>query len=307
MKYYVGMDVGATTMRIKLADENGNILLERESEGGSVNVLGYDYVANLYRTGLNAALGEKGLAIEDCICLCAGACGIDSDELQETYTKMLCDIGFPRERLRMYNDCGVLVHIEEDQNLIAVVSGTGSVMMGRRASDGKEARFGGRGHLLSDDGSAFYMVKEAIIRMVRYLDGYGDCEYLLRHFQEVSGLITRGDIGRLYQDNCISSKNNISQYAPVVTEAAEHGDPGALEIMELSAKGLLMGVEAVGNALELTADDEVTIVYWGSILEKVPMVSNRLTELIHEKYPKAKMMLPTGGAVDVALNIAMRQ
>lgn len=306
MKYYVGMDVGATTMRIKIADENGNFLLEHESEGGSVNVYGYDYVQNLYRNGLGDALAEGGLVPGDCVCLCAGATGVDNPELHETYTRLVSELGFPRERLRIYNDCGVLLHIDESVDTIAVVAGTGSIMTARRASDGKEDRFGGHGHMLSDDGSAFYIAKEGILRIFRYLDGYGDCEYMTRRFQEMSGLKTRGEIGLHYQNNCIANKNAISQYAPAITDAAEHGDPGALEIMEISAQGLFMGVEAVAKKLDFTSDNEINFIYWGSILEKVPLVSNRLTELVLEKFPKARFTMPEGGAVDVALRIALR-
>jgi N-acetylglucosamine kinase-like BadF-type ATPase len=305
MKYYVGMDVGATTMRIKIADESGNILVEHEGEGGSVNVWGYDHILEVYRRELNAALAKKNLAYEDCICLCAGATGVDNEELQEIYTNLVSEIGFPRESLRMYNDCGVMVHTDESKNIIAIVAGTGSISVGRRCSDGAEARFGGHGHLLSDDGSAFYIVKEAIRKMVRYVEGYGDCEYMYNRFKDLPELEGRS-VGRFYVDYCMTQKNKIADLAPLVTESAEHGDPGALEIMEMCAEGLLLCVDAVSGRLGFTAEDEVTILYWGSILEKVPMVSDRLTELIRAKFPKAEFTMPTGGAVDVALQVAMR-
>lgn len=67
-----------------------------------------------------------------------------------------------------------------------------------------------------------------------------------------------------------------------------------------------MGVDAVSGRLGFTAEDEITFLYWGSILEKVSMVSDRLTELIRAKFPKAEFTMPTGGAVDVALQVAMR-
>jgi len=88
MKYYIGMDVGATTMRIRIADETGNLLVEHEGEGGTVNVAGYEYVAAVYRRELEAALAKKGLSKEDCICLCAGACGVDSPALRENTSSL---------------------------------------------------------------------------------------------------------------------------------------------------------------------------------------------------------------------------
>ena len=225
--------------------------------------------------------------------------------LTRKYIQLVSEAGFPKERLKIYNDCEVLLHTQEDENMIAVVSGTGSIMMGRRP-DGEEARFGGRGHLLGDEGSAFYLVKEAVIRLIHYMDGYGDCEYMLRRFSEASGMRDPIEIARYYQRYCVSEKNNISQYAPVVSESAEHGDPGALEVMESAAQGLYMGVIAVANALGFTEKDPIHVVYWGSILEKVPLISSRLTELIHAAYPRAVTALPDNSAVGIALDIAMQ-
>ena len=52
---------------------------------------------------------------------------------------------------------------------IAVVAGTGSVAWGRR-EDGREARRGGWGHLLGDEGIGWWLGREAVRRCLARAD-----------------------------------------------------------------------------------------------------------------------------------------
>ena len=78
---------------------------------------------------------------------------------------------------------------------MALVAGTGSVAYGRNAA-GKTARAGGWGYLAGDEGSAYWIGREALAALALALDGRGPPTALLTMLLR-SGVQAIGRSGRI--------------------------------------------------------------------------------------------------------------
>lgn len=110
---------------------------------------------------------------------------------------------------------------------ILLVAGTGSIAYGR-SEKGREARVGGWGRLIGDEGSAFAIGVEALRRVAHQADGRAPETNLRTVMLEHLRLPGPGD---LVQWSAEASKSQIAALAPVVTEASRAGDRVAGEIL----------------------------------------------------------------------------
>ncbi len=304
MNYFIGMDVGGTSARLKLADESGKVLGEYTGQGCTLITTSFDYVLTQFRTVIEKALGEHRLTPQTCLGLCIGAAGIDTEEQREQYTQIFEAIGFDRKILKVYNDCELLLYVYPEQACMAIVAGTGSIIIGKDSKN-NISRYGGWSHILSDEGSAFYIIRNAMESILRYMDGYGDCRVLTELFIKESGLGTPYDIAAFVYEN-IMQKSRIARFAPVVDKAAEQGDAAALDILNKAALSLFWGGSTVAKAIAPVKGEPLTVIFWGSVLLNSSFVANELKRLFLAQYPQVNIVLPDSSALDIALGIAVK-
>jgi N-acetylglucosamine kinase-like BadF-type ATPase len=113
---------------------------------------------------------------------------------------------------------------------LAVVAGTGSIALARDATSGRQARAGGYGWLLGDDGSAFWIGREAVRAALAAAEGRGP-------FTSLRDLAT--DAARL-------RVQELARLAPRVSQAATAGDAVARDI--LARAGQALGELAIAAA-----------------------------------------------------------
>ena len=117
---------------------------------------------------------------------------------------------------------------------VVVIAGTGSIVYGY----GETGRiiYGDRGWLLGDDGSAYWVGVEALRAVVRRLQE-GEQTRLATHILKA---LEAGDLEELVWSvyRKPHSVERIAALAPLVSRAAEEGDPDALEILVRGASTL---------------------------------------------------------------------
>lgn len=114
-----------------------------------------------------------------------------------------------------------------DQPGILVMSGTGSVALGR-SERGRVARVGGWGSLLGDEGSGYAVGLEGLRRIVRDIDGRGPETRLRDAVMAELGLVEVPELVVWAHD---ATKGDIAGLVPVVSESAGQGDAVAGEIL----------------------------------------------------------------------------
>lgn len=128
---------------------------------------------------------------------------------------------------------------------ILLVAGTGSMAHGR-SEGGGEARTGGWGPLLGDEGSGYSIGLEALRSVVRARDGRGP--------ETALTALLLGELGLAAEEALVSwsaeaSKGQVAALAPTVIRAARGGDPAAQDIEARAVEALRRHVRTLVDLL----------------------------------------------------------
>jgi glucosamine kinase len=158
---FLGLDIGGSSSRARLV-EDGRVVAEADGPGANVAVLRSDVVASRLKTLLS---GMSAISPDAC---CAGSAGAEVPAGRERLENLLSSM-LPRTKVTVVHDARLILSAAGFDSGIALISGTGSVAYGRDR-DGREARVGGWGWLLGDDGSAAWLAREAAREVMRRSD-----------------------------------------------------------------------------------------------------------------------------------------
>ncbi len=152
--------------------------------------------------------------------------------------------------VRMTNDAELVLSALPHQVGVAVISGTGSIALGRDAN-GTLVRVGGWGHILGDEGSGFGIGCEALRCAVRAADGRGPATELL------DSILRRWQLpapeSLLEYVYPTFDKTAIAALAPLVLALARSGDPMACKIEARAANELALATMTVARRLDFVA------------------------------------------------------
>lgn len=157
----IGLDIGGTKTR-GVRFEDGKAVAD-ESVGSSnvQNVSREEAALNL--AGLFARIGGGDVSQ-----VYAGAGGIDTDEDAAALAALIAPHA-PGARITVVHDSRLLLAAGGASAGVAVIGGTGSAAWGRN-SRGDEARAGGWGYLLGDEGSGYWLGREAVRHSLRRMN-----------------------------------------------------------------------------------------------------------------------------------------
>lgn len=149
----IGLDIGGTkTHGVRFED---GVPVADESAGSSnvQNVTRDEAAANL--ADLFARIGGGQVSQ-----VYAGSGGIDTEDDAAALASLI-QPHVPGARVTVVHDSRLLLAAGHASTGVAVIAGTGSAAWGRNA-DGGEARAGGWGYLLGDEGSGYWLGREAV-------------------------------------------------------------------------------------------------------------------------------------------------
>jgi N-acetylglucosamine kinase-like BadF-type ATPase len=186
---------------------------------------------------------------------------------------------------------------------IALIVGTGSSCYGRNAA-GQSWRSGGWGYILDDWGSGFNLGQHALIAIVRAHDGRGPQTALSQPVLAALGIT---DINAIMNHIYTPKLNHagIAALAPLVTRAAEAGDPVALAIIARGCAELALMVATTQRQLALP--DDTLVVPVGSLAEVSVIFRTALERAILQVLPAARIQSAVAPAVAGAAWLALEQ
>lgn len=154
---------------------------------------------------------------------------------------------------------------------IVVHAGTGS---GARGWDGARwAHAGGRGYLLGDEGSAYWLGRAAVNAALRWLDGVDGGSAALHDAVTAAAGCSLPDLARKIH-NHPSERVFVTDLAPAVTSVAVSGDPAALSICDSAASELASLASAIRSRLGAS----LPVCGTGGVLS-VPVIWDRFAAL----------------------------
>jgi N-acetylglucosamine kinase-like BadF-type ATPase len=298
-----GIDGGGTSSRLRAETLSGTTLYEGGAGSTNMNSNSRDSVTGTLVSLLHGAF-TSGLAPQACKAGFIGSAGVDSEAGKKTMIDALgqafgraaagdAHIGAIRPVLGAGNDAEpALVGALDDTEGYLLIAGTGSIAYAR-ADSGASVRAGGWGHFLGDEGSAFWVAFQGIVRGLRSSEGRDTPTTVLEAALDHFGLADpEALIPFVYAD---FDKTRIASFAPRVAAIAANGDPLARAILGQAAAELAALVVSVHARLGSIIERSRLALY-GGLLEKNAELRSAVADLITQAVPGMVIVKPAGDA-----------
>ena len=274
MRTFLGVDGGGTKTDFLLIDESGRVLASHRAGSAYYLETGIEALEAMLTAGIQATLQQAAVPALQLAYAFIGlpAHGEDSGllpRLNGIAAKVL-----PVERHRCGNDmvCGWAGALA-GRDGISVVAGTGSIAYGEFET--RCARAGGWGELFSDEGSAYWISREALSVFSRMSDGRtpkGALYELIRGHFQLGADLELDLCAKVYGPPPLA-RSEIAALAPLVARAAGAGDAAAHGLFERAAQELAAMVHAVRDRLGVPPHESFPVSYSGGMFRLEGLLS----------------------------------
>lgn len=246
MDHFIGIDAGGTTWDAALVNRDNKILARHKFEGLNVRGANPNVVAFKVKDILEYMSYKGGLMAYHITLIVLAAAGAGDDKTREAVEKS-CHSVFPNNPVKVVTDAeAALCGAFRGEPGIVLIAGTGSIAYGID-TQGAAGRAGGYGHLLGDEGSGFWIGREAVRTA---LDAHyrGEASALGKLICEKWELkdITYAP-GQIYSSEFPAKM--MAEIAPLVFKLAETGDSEAERIVSAAGRELGKLVMTLGESL----------------------------------------------------------
>jgi N-acetylglucosamine kinase len=303
MKYYIGVDGGASKTAALVIDETGEPH-GRGLAGGSNHLrVGIEAATRNIERAVNIALVEAGVAIKSVEYAYCGIAGADHPAHHQRVVDAL-KIFFPRGNFIVDTDARVaLTGAVGFESGIVIIAGTGSVAFGRNA-EGQEARAGGWGPTLGDEGSGYAIARDGLSSIVRAHDGRGRATKMTSMLCYDYDMCSPEDLPRFVYATTTHA-DDIARYGKLVIEAARLDDEVAKEILDRAGRELADCVSAVARKLKM-ADSAFPVAYVGGAFNAGDLLLGPMRMHLQKDAPRAELIPPKHSPVEGAAMMAIR-
>ena len=231
----IGIDGGASSTTALLAEaETGRILGRGAGGPSNIQAVGETAALRELNAAVAAAFAAAQLPRATVAAAALGLAGIDIDGIDviRGWSSLVGLAG----KISIGNDARLLFAAGTPEGWgVAVIAGTGSIAF-TLDRDGKEARAGGWGYMMGDEGSAFRLGLQGLRAACRTADGIGEPTKLLpAYLAKLGSRDPRDFIPAVYRGSW--DKAAIAGLAPIVLELAAAGDETARVIFEYGNTG----------------------------------------------------------------------
>jgi N-acetylglucosamine kinase-like BadF-type ATPase len=262
---------------------------EGYSGGGNPLRIGLDEAVSHIEQAVADACAQAGIEIGDIDTACAAIAGINHPIHYHTMKDAL-DEALSVSGLELVTDArAALEGALDGKPGVVVIAGTGSIAIGVN-TEGTQARAGGFGPTLSDEGSGYYIAQRALKAVVSSFDGRSARTTLAERICRRLGVADPSDLpGVIY--NSDSEPVDIAPLAELVDEAAREGDEVAREI--LTAAGSELGRLAISVIEKLDLESSAfRVACVGSVFRSGELVMTPLRDAVLRVASRAEIGPP---------------
>lgn len=298
----IGIDGGGTKTHLLCTSLDGEVLAE--VYGGSSNLCSNSYkIVYENLSGLFEKMYEALSEETEILSVCLGTAGLIAVDAKEQLTEML-KLLTRAPVIQVIGDMEpALIANVQDEAGVLIISGTGAIGYGMDLNQ-RTYRSGGWGHIVGDEGSAYWIAMQGIRYALRGYDGRGPKTELYEAFKSELGVTShQAFISMLYQVDF--NKLKMASLSRVVAQVAERGDEVAQIVLKEAGIELAQLAKSVIEKLKFSQLNDFKIVCAGSVLVKNNLVRSEFNGKIKEEYPQARVGLieteAAWGAVKLAL------
>ncbi len=261
---FLGVDGGGTKTAYALIDSAGRIRARHVGPSVSHLAEGFARATELLIAGIAVTLEQAATAPAKLTFAFVGLPAYGEDSATTATMEAMPASLLEVNRYRCGNDtvcswAGSLAC----RDGISVIAGTGSIAYGRYA--GREARAGGWGELIGDEGSAYWIAREGLNLFSRMSDGRAVRGPLYELVRARFGIAVDLDLcARIYGESG-NVRSGFAQFAMLVHEAVQAGDAQAMTIFDRAAKELVECVSAVRRSLAVPEGEIIPVSHSGGV------------------------------------------
>jgi len=271
-KYILGIDGGGTKTLGVVWDIEGNEIRRVEKGFANFNVDTIKSKENIENT-----INDLITNLEGQIDVYMGISGNSGLKNPDEYALELKK-KFNLNKVLIESDGYLSLYSVENKNdlpVIMVIGGTGSIVY--TLKDKEINRFGGYGHILGDQGSAYHLVIESfkfIIYEYEFKDESSDFSkeimkmLNIKNPEELKGLVYN------------TSKDKIASYAKHLSILASKNNETAIELLE--KEGRLLAKQVINSYNKLFKDEQVIIAIRGGFISNAEVVNNAFIEELNK-------------------------
>lgn len=317
----VGVDGGGTATTCLVATRDGQPLGQGRSGPGNWLTAGPQALAHV-RAAVAQALAAAGARLDQVGAACLALAGIGVPEARAAAQALAAEL-FPAARVYLTHDAeAAWAGATGGQPGCVVIAGTGSVAYGKDAT-GREARAGGWGWLLGDEGSGFDLGRRALAAVLAAHDGRGPATALtgrlLARLQVESPPDLVARIHRPAAAGCppdlppcggwhphLLPRPELAALAEEVLAAAAAGDPVALDLVAAAAHHLAALAAAVLRRLDLLGTGAPVCTAGGLFRDQGGLVAIALARALAQAAPGHPVRPAAAGGAAGAVLLAGR-
>lgn len=298
MQHVIGIDAGGTKTHGLLADQSGRVVGEAMGPGANISTGGELAVEKALHEVIDRLLADRGIAPA---AIAIGMAGADRPDDHRIVRAILHRIARGSRAVVTHDALIALVAGAGDGAGVVVIAGTGSIAFGRDR-DNRSARAGGWGYVLADEGSGYWIGRQALAAVMREYDRRGPATSLTPLVLSELRVARPAEIGpRVYHGDLPLA--SIAALAPLVGRAAQAGDPLAADIIARAAEELCLAASAVVGRLGLGGEEFPCLLAGG--IFGVAALAEEMARRLAAVAPRARVdrlaAAPAVGAIRLAL------
>lgn len=304
VKWFVGVDGGGTKTAFAISTADGVPVGALTRTGCSYQAIGIHETVKLISDGVLECLASVSGSLEECAGCCLGIpCYGESPENDQIITAALREALAPAP-IYFANDVEVgWAGALECREGIHIVAGTGSIAFGRGV-DQKTARSGGWVEFFGDEGSCYWVGREAMSLFSKQADGREPRGALYDEVRREFSLTDDCQFVDVVLRDLAPHREQVAAFQLCARRAAEAGDVAAVAIYEKAARELALMVRALKQKLALP-QGQTSVTYSGGLFKSGDLILRPLRKEVEAL--GCTLVEPKRSAVEGALTLTIEQ
>lgn len=267
----------AASVAMDIGGSKTHGILMRDGRACAEATVGSANVQNVTPATAAANLAELFMALgpDEVSRVVAGAGGVDTETDRKALEQLIRPLA-PRAAITVVHDSELILAAGGEQCGIAVIAGTGSAAWGRNRQ-GEEARSGGWGYLLGDEGSGYWLAREAVRHSLRRMNRGQRQDLLTELLLEGCGLSHPSELIAHFHSPA-TGRHYWAQRCRAVVEAADKGHRASVDLLEFAGQSLASFVLPVARQLRL----EGPVILGGGLGMNIPRMQQAFTSTLAE-------------------------
>jgi len=291
--FWIGVDGGGTRTRAVVAGENLVPMGSGASGPANASTRPLPLVVETVLEAAGDAAASAAVAAAHAERVGVGLAGVESAGLVAPLTAAL-EEHFGAGRVLVTTDARIALAGASPGDPqgpgVVLIAGTGAIAYGRSAG-GAEARAGGWGPLLGDEGSGYAIARQGLAAVVRDLDGRGPKTAIREMlFRSARGIHTLEELlAKIYRSE--GGAGDVAAYFPIVLAAAKAGDAEARRILGEAGRELALAALTVIRKLQLE-NSSFPVSTVGGVFSAGDLLVGPLAAALHAVAPGAQVGPP---------------